>query len=124
MGCLWFELRICSAAGTRKQAREDAAMILFWRDDRRRLYQALDWSLYTTMGERIYLVSEEALFSFLRSRPDTEFHLRNYRLREDMDPHREIDDPKAADYGAESGHIFCGAVRYDSTSGRVITRSG
>jgi hypothetical protein len=99
-------------------------MILFWRDNGRRLCQALEWSLYTVMGERIPVGSEESLVGYLRSRPDTEFHLRNYRLREDMDPHREIDDPKAADYGADSGHIFCGAVRYDSTSGRVISGSG
>ncbi len=99
-------------------------MILFWREDRRRLYQALDWSLYTAMGERIHLVSEEALVSYLRTRPDTEFHLRNYRLLEDMDLHCEIDDPNAADYGPESGHVFCGAVRYDSASARVISGSG
>ncbi len=99
-------------------------MILFWQDDGRRLCEALDWSLYTVMGERIHLASEEALLSYLRSRPDTEFHLRNYRLREDMDPHREIDDPKAADYNAQSGHIFCGAVRYDSASEQVVSGSG
>jgi hypothetical protein len=84
----------------------------------------MDWSLYTVMGERIHLASEEALVGYLRSRPDTEFHLRNYRLREDMDPHREIDDPRAADYGPESGHIFCGAVRYDSGLDRVVSGSG
>jgi hypothetical protein len=98
-------------------------MILFWRNGGRRLCQALDWSLYTVMGERIHLVSEEALVNYLRSRPDTEFHLRNYRLREDMDLHREIDNPNVTDYGPESGHIFCGAVRYDSASDRVVSIS-
>jgi hypothetical protein len=38
-----------------------------------------------------------------------------------MDPHREIDDPKVADYDARSGHIFCGAVRYDSASEKVVS---
>jgi len=96
-------------------------MVLFWQGDRRRLCQALDWSLYSVKGERIYLGSEEDLVGYLRARPDTEFHLRSYRLREDMDPRREIDDPKAADYGPGSGHIFCGAVRYDSAAGRVVS---
>jgi hypothetical protein len=96
-------------------------MILFWQDDGRRLCQALDWSLYTPAGERIPLASEGALVEYLRARPDTEFYLRNYRLRKDMEPHREIDDARAADYGPESGHIFCGAVRYDSTNGRVVS---
>jgi hypothetical protein len=99
-------------------------MILFWRDDGRRLYEAVDWSLYTVMGERIHLASEEALVGYLQSRPDTDFHLRNYRLREDMDLHREIDDPRAVDYGPGSGHIFCGAVRYDSASDRVVSGTG
>jgi len=95
-------------------------MILFWQDGGRRLCQALDWSLYTVKGERVHLASEEALTSYLRERSDTEFHLRNYRLREDMASHREIDDPQAADYGPESGNIFCGAVQYDSAAGRVV----
>jgi len=95
-------------------------MILFWRDDKRRLCEAMDWSLYSVRGERIHLQSEAALIAFLQSHPDTEYHLRNYRLREDMDPHREIDDPHAAAYGPESGHLFCGAVRYDSVVGRVV----
>jgi hypothetical protein len=99
-------------------------MILFWQDGGRRLCQALDWSLYTVMGERIHLASEEALVGYLRSRPDIEFNLRNYRLREDMDPHREIDDPQEADYDTKSGHIFCGAVRYDAASDRVVSGSG
>jgi hypothetical protein len=76
------------------------------------------------MGERIHLASEEALVGYLQSRPDTDFHLRNYRLREDMDLHREIDDPRAVDYGPGSGHIFCGAVRYDSASDRVVSGTG
>ena len=96
-------------------------MVLFWQDSGRRLCQALDWSLYSVKGERIYLGSEEDLVGYLRARPDTEFHLRSYRLREDMDAHREIDDPEAADYGPGSGHIFCGAVRYDSAAGRVVS---
>lgn len=96
-------------------------MVLFWQDDGRRLCQALDWSLYTVLGERIHLPSEEALIHYLRARPDQEFHLRNYRLREDMASHREIDNPLAADYGPTSGHIFCGAVRYDSLADRVIS---
>jgi hypothetical protein len=96
-------------------------MILFWRDGGRRLCQALDWSLYTVTGERVFLASEEALVGFLRERPDTEYNLRRYRLREDMDPHREIDDARAADYGPGSGHIFCGPVRYDSATGQVVS---
>jgi hypothetical protein len=95
-------------------------MILFWQDGGRRLCQALDWSLYSANGERVHLASEEALVSYLRSHPDTDYHLRNYRLREDMAPHHEIDDARPADYGPESGHIFCGAVRYDSSADRVI----
>jgi len=96
-------------------------MILFWQDGGRRLCQALDWSLYTPMGERIFVRSEEALLDYLRARPGIEFHLRNYRLREDMDPHREIEDARAADYGPDSGHLFCGAVHYDSAAGRVVS---
>jgi hypothetical protein len=96
-------------------------MILFWQDGRRRLCQALDWSLYSVLGERISLQSEEVLLDYLRARPDTAFHLRNYRLREDMASHREIDDAKVADYGSDSGHIFCGGVRYDSVAGRVVS---
>ena len=69
-------------------------MVLFWQGDRRRLCQALDWSLYSVKGERIYLGSEEDLVGYLRARPDAEFHLRSYRLREDMDPHREIALPE------------------------------
>jgi hypothetical protein len=80
----------------------------------------MDWSLYSVNGERVYLPSEEALVGYLLAHPDKEYHLRNYRLREDMDSHREIDNAKVADYGPESGHIFCGAVRYDSGSGRVV----
>jgi hypothetical protein len=99
-------------------------MILFWQDGGRRLCQTLDWSLYTVKGERVHLASEEALVGYLRERPDTEFHLRNYRLREDMASHREIDDPRAADYAAESGNIFCGAIRYDSTAGQVVNTPG
>lgn len=95
-------------------------MILFWQDGKRRFCQALDWSLYTRNGKRVRLQSEEALLDHLREHPDTEFHLRNYRLREDMAPHREI-DARAADSGPESGHIFCGAVRYDSASGTVLS---
>lgn len=96
-------------------------MILFWQDDGRRLCQALDWSLYSIKGERIHLLSEEALNAFLQTHPDTEFHLRKYRLREDMDAHREIDEPGPDALGPDSGHIFCGAVHYDSTTGRVVS---
>jgi hypothetical protein len=99
-------------------------MILFWKDDRRRLCQALDWSLYTAGGERVRLGSEEALLEYLKGRPDTVFYLQSYRLREDMGPFLEIDDPRAGDYGPESGHIFCGEVRYDSAAGRVVSLSG
>src|SRR5258708_3588704 len=99
-------------------------MILFWQDDRRRLFQALDWSLYTVKGERVHLASEEALAGYLRASADTEFTLRNYRLREDMASHREIDDPKVVDYGPESGNIFCGTIRYDSAAGRVVNAAG
>jgi hypothetical protein len=96
-------------------------MVLFWQDGRRRLCEALDWSLYSVMGERIFVPTELALVDYLKARPNIEFHLRNYRLREDMNPHREIDDARAADYGADSGHLFCGAVRYDSSSDRVVS---
>jgi hypothetical protein len=95
-------------------------MILFWQDSGRRLCQALDWSLYSAKGERVSLHSEEALVGYLREHPDTEYHLRNYRLREDMASHREI-DLQAADCGPESGHLFCGAIRYDSAAGRVVS---
>jgi len=96
-------------------------MILFWQDGGRRLCEALDWSLYSVLGERIFVPSEEALVSYLKARPDTDFHLRKYRLREDMDPHREIDDAQAADYGPNSGHLFCGAVRFDSSVDRIVS---
>jgi hypothetical protein len=98
-------------------------MILVWKDDRRRLCEALDWSLYSVKGDRIFLLSEEALVGYLRANPDTEYNLRGYRLREDMDTHREI-YPRPADYGPDSGHIFCGAVRYDSAAGRVVSGGG
>jgi len=96
-------------------------MILFWQDGKRRLCEALDWSLYSVMGERIFLPTESALLDYLKARPDKEFHLRNYRLREDMNPHREIDEARAADYGPDSGHLFCGAIRFDSSAGRVVS---
>jgi hypothetical protein len=97
-------------------------MILFWRDSGRRLCEALEWSLYSVTGDRVYVPSQEALVGHLRAHPDVDFNLRRFRLREDTDPHVEIDDPKAADYGPESGHIFCGTVRYDTTAGRVVSK--
>jgi hypothetical protein len=97
-------------------------MVLFWQDGRRRLCEALDWSLYSVMGQRIFVPTESALVDYLKARPDVEFHLRNYRLREDMNPHREIDGARAADYGPDSGHLFCGPVRYDTVLGRVVCK--
>jgi len=94
-------------------------MILFWKDSGRKLCEALDWSLYSAKGDRVFVLSEQALVGYLRANPDTEHNLRGYRLREDMDAHREI-DPGAANYGPDSGHLFCGAVRYDSATGRVV----
>src|SRR5689334_6563674 len=82
---------------------EGPKMILFWQGGGRVLCEALDWSLYSAKGDRIFVVSEEALVGYLRANPDTEHNLRCYRLRQDMDAHREI-GPDAADYGPGSGH--------------------
>jgi hypothetical protein len=64
-------------------------MILFWQDDGRRLCQAQDCSLYTVQGEQVHLLAEEVLATYLQARPDTDFHLRNYLLREEMSSHAE-----------------------------------
>ena len=61
------------------------------------------------------------LVDHLQANPDIEYNLRGYRLLGDAGTHREIDDPRQVDFGPESGHIFCGTVRYDSAVARVVS---
>jgi hypothetical protein len=92
-------------------------MIYHTDDERGKVHQALDWKLFSAAGESIPLKSEGELRAYLKGHPNTEFD-----LRPGVGFNREILDAEADNFDPHSEHIRCGWVRYDSRTGKVITK--
>jgi hypothetical protein len=82
------------------------------------VFQVLDWKLYSSDHKWIPLKSEEELRVYLKSHPNLDFFLI-------PDPYmfvREIQGEDVSTFDPQGEQIRCGVVRYDSGSGKVVTR--
>jgi hypothetical protein len=82
-----------------------------------KVYEVLDWKLYSADHERIGLKSEEELRAFLKNHPEEDFFLVPAPYM-----NREIQGTDPAMFEPSLQDIRCGIVRYDSALDRVVTR--
>jgi hypothetical protein len=93
-------------------------MIYRTESERGKVYQPLDWKLYSADHGRILLKSEEELREYLKSHPDEDFY-----LVPSPSMNREIQGADKVNFDSRGEHIRCGIVRYDSASAKVVTRN-
>ncbi len=90
---------------------------MIYRTEGGEVYQPIDWRVYSREGNRVPLDSEEGLREYLKSHADEDFF-----LIPGLFMNREIQRVQAATFDPRGEHIRCGIVRYDSASGKVVTR--
>src|SRR5439155_95730 len=93
-------------------------MIYRTEGERGKVYEPLDWKLYSADHRRIPLKSEEELREYLKSQPDEDFYLVPGPYMS-----REIQGADAVRFDPRGEHIRCGIVRYDSASAKIATRN-
>lgn len=90
--------------------------MIYRTDGGGKVYQPLDWQLYSADQVRIPLKSEAELRAYLESHPDEDYY-----LVPGVFMNREIQGVNAANFDPRGEHIRAGIVHYDSASGKIVT---